>query len=1118
MRSLKTSSLALLAAASLGVGAASAQVGQVKDEDALRAVERAVDANSLWAAAVVGGAVRLDLFDDLAFVLDVERRWETRSGFSISGHVRGEADAPFSIAVEQGQVSATIKTHAGDFGLVPTGRADALGNGLCEARQLKPGAALKCAMGAGVRPVSRTDVRGMQAIGQGSMATPPPQTQAAGGGGGPSPTGACDCADDQSAVDILFVYTSAALSASGGLPALTAKIQNAIADCNQSYIDSAITAGGPVNRLTIRLAGVQPIAYDEVSPQWLDHLDRLTNPTDGFMDGVHAQRNTYHADLVSLAVDDTRFTGGAAFYAVYSDTSAFSVLNWRALGSGSFTLAHELGHNFGCAHDRGNSTFSPFRYAWGYSFAGNGTTYGTIMSYTGATFVPKFSNPFVIHAPTGQPLGTPLANPLATDNALAIATTHWTIASYRDAPGMKDCNGNGIDDATDIANGTSQDANGNCRPDECEQRLYVDAGNTGVVDGLSWNTAWTSLADALAFASMKCSNVSEIWVADGTYKPDTGGSTDSAGSRYASFHMRTGLAVIGGFQGKSRPGGGETSIGQRVLGGFPSILSGDVGTPGVDTDNSYNVVFAQDTDSSAVLDGFTIERGYQDGDGAGMYATDSSVTVRNCTFRNNRAGGSAGFNATGAISAPTLTNCAFFSNTSVYTAAGAGARGGARVTVDGCTVHDCTATYGGALGVYDNSTLTVRGSLLENNTASSNSGAIDCYNGAALTVQDTTIRNNHALASGAGAAVVHTGCTGAFTNCSMTGNTCVGAGGAVWVESSQATFTGCTIENNTAGDGGGGLAAYGNSTLTVDTSTIRGNHARWGGGLTSDSSSLVVRRSTLETNQATQYSGGGIDLYNNNSLSMVSSVVRANTAADGGAGISLAFGNPLTVSNCTVYGNSAVNSGGGIGIYQATLNINNSILYANTTGGGQSLLDQQLTVFSGGVRTFNYSCVQGGGGSPGSPGQLGGAGNIGISPVLMNPGAGDVTLAPVSPCIDAGSNALAIVSVPLDRAGNPRFVDAPAVSDTGVGPAPVVDMGAYEFIPPPSCPADIGTQGGLPGHDGHLDNNDFVVFIDYFFNHNPLADRGIQGGIPGHDNQWDNNDFVVFIDQFFAGC
>jgi hypothetical protein len=73
-------------------------------------------------------------------------------------------------------------------------------------------------------------------------------------------------------------------------------------------------------------------------------------------------------------------------------------------------------------------------------------------------------------------------------------------------------------------------------------------------------------------------------------------------------------------------------------------------------------------------------------------------------------------------------------------------------------------------------------------------------------------------------------------------------------------------------------------------------------------------------------------------------------------------------------------------------------------------------------------------------------------------------------------------------------------------------------LEPVGCAADIGTTGGVPGHDGQLNNNDFVVFIDYFFAQNPLADVGGTGGVPGADGQWNNNDFVVFIDQFFAGC
>jgi hypothetical protein len=68
------------------------------------------------------------------------------------------------------------------------------------------------------------------------------------------------------------------------------------------------------------------------------------------------------------------------------------------------------------------------------------------------------------------------------------------------------------------------------------------------------------------------------------------------------------------------------------------------------------------------------------------------------------------------------------------------------------------------------------------------------------------------------------------------------------------------------------------------------------------------------------------------------------------------------------------------------------------------------------------------------------------------------------------------------------------------------------------CRADLGQEGGAPGGDGILDNNDFVVFIDYFFSQNPLGDFGSEGGSPVADGLFDNNDFVVFIDAFFQGC
>jgi hypothetical protein len=55
-------------------------------------------------------------------------------------------------------------------------------------------------------------------------------------------------------------------------------------------------------------------------------------------------------------------------------------------------------------------------------------------------------------------------------------------------------------------------------------------------------------------------------------------------------------------------------------------------------------------------------------------------------------------------------------------------------------------------------------------------------------------------------------------------------------------------------------------------------------------------------------------------------------------------------------------------------------------------------------------------------------------------------LRPGSPCIDAGDSNLVPVGSTLDLAGQTRFRDDPYTVDTGVGTAPIVDIGAYEFV------------------------------------------------------------------------
>jgi hypothetical protein len=78
-------------------------------------------------------------------------------------------------------------------------------------------------------------------------------------------------------------------------------------------------------------------------------------------------------------------------------------------------------------------------------------------------------------------------------------------------------------------------------------------------------------------------------------------------------------------------------------------------------------------------------------------------------------------------------------------------------------------------------------------------------------------------------------------------------------------------------------------------------------------------------------------------------------------------------------------------------------------------------------------------------------------PLFANSGGGDFSLSAGSPCIDSGNDA-ALASdtldidgdgdvlevVPLDLAGQARELDDPGTADTGLGNAPITDMGALE--------------------------------------------------------------------------
>lgn len=186
--------------------------------------------------------------------------------------------------------------------------------------------------------------------------------------------------------------------------------------------------------------------------------------------------------------------------------------------------------------------------------------------------------------------------------------------------------------------------------------LYVKEGASGL--GNSWDDA-TSIYDAFSMAAWG----DEIWIATGTYK--TTESTD----RLVSFEIKDGIKVYGGFAGT------ESSVEERDIMANPTILSGEIGDPGILLDNSYHVVKALGTTSdpitgATIINGIILEKGYADINagnnqyGGGIYMNSASPLVENVWIRNNYASYQGGGVYGDATSNPVFGNVIFSNNES----------------------------------------------------------------------------------------------------------------------------------------------------------------------------------------------------------------------------------------------------------------------------------------------------------------------------------------------------------------------------------------------------------------------------------------------------------------------
>jgi hypothetical protein len=255
------------------------------------------------------------------------------------------------------------------------------------------------------------------------------------------------CATDPpSDIDVMAVYTATTRSAAGGTNAIVAEIYLAVAETNQSYINSDIDQ-------RLRLVHLAEVNYAESGNSTTDK-NRLREPADGHMDNVHTLRDTYAADLVILVTESLNACGEA--YGIMGtvgnafESDAFCVVQ-RSCATGNYSFGHELAHLMGARHDWFVSQVNNQPYPYNHGFTkptptAPATPWRTVMAYNDACEaigadclrVPYYSNPNVNYPVGGDAMG--VANgPEQADNHQTLNNTALTVANFRcSSPGVND--------------------------------------------------------------------------------------------------------------------------------------------------------------------------------------------------------------------------------------------------------------------------------------------------------------------------------------------------------------------------------------------------------------------------------------------------------------------------------------------------------------------------------------------------------------------------------------------------------------------------------------------------------------------------------------------------------
>jgi hypothetical protein len=362
----------------------------------LRSRAVTVDLSAFAAPRGAGAAtLALNLFDDTSYTAVRDQVTQAAGAVTWLGHLAGVTDSQVTLAVSGGQMAGTI---------------------------IRPGALYQVGYaGAGLHRIVQIDPTSYPA-------EHPPGYDAGGPVPALPPTKPAVPAQPQDVtglIDVLVVWTPAAEAAAGGSVAMNNLVTLAVAESNIAYANSGVGQ-------RLRLVYKTQVAYTE-SATFATDLDRVTNPSDGYMDNVLPLRDQYGADEVVLLINNATSCGLAWLMTNPSpsfESHAYAVVHFGCAIS-YYSFAHELGHNMGSQHERANGGGGgAYPYSFGYQDPAR--LFRTIMAYDcsgGCPRIQNFSNPAVLY--NGRPTGVDDGAPDSADNTHSLNSTAPIVQAWR---------------------------------------------------------------------------------------------------------------------------------------------------------------------------------------------------------------------------------------------------------------------------------------------------------------------------------------------------------------------------------------------------------------------------------------------------------------------------------------------------------------------------------------------------------------------------------------------------------------------------------------------------------------------------------------------------------------